>query len=489
MHRVVFLLLLCSWMYGAPLRVPASQFYDTTVPIAGHPGHYPFISSLTFRKMADHRIDQTVEWFDPESVKLGDILYVNIWLLPWFVNYVHDQIPFPYILISADVGDWVPNPAIQRLLYEPKLAAWFCRNMVFSNHPKLFQIPMGSDYSLFGFSTTQVGILLNTMAKHLDKEHLLYMNHYPRKLGDRIQLVEMFENASYCFTRMQSHQTFVDTPFVQYIEELASSKFVLSPIGYELDCVRTWEALALGTIPIVEHTFIDPLLEDLPVLIVDDWNEITQVFLESHLEELKTRSREKAFFPFWEEKIRKVQREIREGKWENANLKATAFSESEISDLRSIFSGHKRILCKGFLTTYRPLQLAEYFSLCLYDPWLNAEMFARYESPYKQNISLVFPDQYEGGFNALLMRHHALFLDLTYFRNSLLTNFDIDFTHPSHLLKRHLIEVFQNMSLFSLICGTSVDDPHVSQVLAQISEELHVEIQRLGPFWFLEKGF
>lgn len=185
MRPAFLLLLVSSWIYGAPLWVPANSHYDTTVPIAGHPGHYPFISDLTFRKMADHRIDQTVEWFDPESVKPGDIIYVNVWLLPWFTRSVHDQIPFPYILISADVGDWVPTPAIQKLLYDPKVAAWFCRNIVFSHHPKVFQIPMGADYSLFGFATNQVGILLNTMAKHLDKEHLLYMNHYPRKRGGR----------------------------------------------------------------------------------------------------------------------------------------------------------------------------------------------------------------------------------------------------------------------------------------------------------------
>jgi hypothetical protein len=249
--------------------------------------------------------------------------------------------------------------------------------------------------------------------------------------------------------------------------------------------LRTWEAIALGAIPIVEHTFIDPLLEDLPVLIIDDWNKITQAFLEERFEALKKRSREKAFFPYWEEKIRKVQREIREGIWEGAQLEKTAFNESEIADLCTIFKECESVLYKGFLTTLRPLQLAKHFSLCLYDPWLNVEMFARLESPYKENITLI-GDQED--FNVYFMKHRALFLDLTYFRNSLLNDFSIDFTHPSHLLKCHLLEVYRNMSLFSLICGTSAEDPYVSKVLAQIAEELHVEVQRLGPFWFIEKG-
>lgn len=485
MRWLILFLILYSWIHPEPLKVPASQYYDTSVPIKNHPGHYPFVSCLTFKKIADHRVDQTVEWFDPEAVKLGDLVYVNAWLLPWFLTQAHDRIGFPYILISGDVGDWMPDPAIQKLLYDPKVAAWFCRNIVFSHHPKIFQIPMGTDYSLFDFETTQVGALLNVMAKRPDQKHLLYMNHYPRMLGDRIRLIEMFENEPYCFTKVRSHKPFVKTPFVQYLEEMASSKFVLSPIGFELDCLRTWEAIVLGAIPIVEHTFIDPLLEDLPVLIIDDWNQITKAFLEERFEKLRKCERKKAFFPFWEEKIRKVQREIREGTWEGARLEATNFSESEIGDLRSIFKGHDQILYKGFLTTLRPLQLAKHFSLCLHDPWLNEEMFARFDSPHKKSIQLVGDRQ---DFYALFSTYRVLFLDLTYFRNSLLTNFSIDFTHPSHLLKRHLLEVYRNMSLFSLVCGTSAEDSYVSKVLAEVGEELHVEIQRLGPFWFFEKG-
>lgn len=486
MCRILFLLICCSWIQAEPLRVPASQYYDITVPIKNHPGHYPFISCLTFKRMADHLVDQTVEWFDPAAVKLGDLVYVNAWLLPWFLSQAHDQIAFPYILISGDVGDWMPDPNLQKLLYDPKVAAWFCRNIVFSHHPKIFQIPMGTDYSLFNFETTQVGALLNVMAKKLDPKHLLYMNHYPRKLGNRIQLIEMFENEPYCFTKVRSRKAFIETPFVQYLEEIASSKFVLSPIGYELDCLRTWEAIVLGAIPIVEHTFIDPLFEDLPVLIIDDWSQITQTFLEERIDALKMRSREKAFFPFWEKEIRKVQKEVKEGTWQGARLEASSFNEAEMEDLQTIFQGHKSILYKGFLTTLRPLQMAKNYSLCLYDPWLGEGMFARLESPHKKNIRFI---QSHEDFYALFMDYKALFLDLTYFRNSLLTNFSIDFTHPSHLLKCHLLEVYRNMSLFSLICGTSAEDPYVSKVLAQIAEELHVEVQRLGPFWFIEKGF
>jgi hypothetical protein len=46
------------------------------------------------------------------------------------------------------------------------------------------------------------------------------------------------------------------------------------PQGNGVDTHRIWEALALGTIPIVRTSSIDPLFVDLPVLIVHDWAEL-----------------------------------------------------------------------------------------------------------------------------------------------------------------------------------------------------------------------
>jgi hypothetical protein len=51
--------------------------------------------------------------------------------------------------------------------------------------------------------------------------------------------------------------------------------FVLSPHGMGLDCHRTWEALALGHIVIVTSSSLDSLYEDLPVITIKSWDDIT----------------------------------------------------------------------------------------------------------------------------------------------------------------------------------------------------------------------
>ena len=69
------------------------------------------------------------------------------------------------------------------------------------------------------------------------------------------------------------------TKFENYMYELKTYKFCLSPPGRGLDTHRAWEALMMGTIPLMISTTQDHLFEKLPVVIVDDWEQITTQFL------------------------------------------------------------------------------------------------------------------------------------------------------------------------------------------------------------------
>jgi hypothetical protein len=66
----------------------------------------------------------------------------------------------------------------------------------------------------------------------------------------------------------------------------------LSPPGGGLDCHRTWEALILGCIPIVKRFNIplENVYADLPVLIVDDWEDVTEELLVSTIKDFNSRT-------------------------------------------------------------------------------------------------------------------------------------------------------------------------------------------------------
>ena len=74
----------------------------------------------------------------------------------------------------------------------------------------------------------------------------------------------------------------------KYINELSNCKFCLSLPGKGMDCYRTWEALTLGVIPIVIRTkHMNSIYDNLPVIIIDDINEITHEFLNEQFEIVK----------------------------------------------------------------------------------------------------------------------------------------------------------------------------------------------------------
>ena len=60
-----------------------------------------------------------------------------------------------------------------------------------------------------------------------------------------------------------------------YFKQLTKYAFVASPPGRGYDSHATWEALLAGCIPIVPRSTLDPMFENLPVWLIDDWREVT----------------------------------------------------------------------------------------------------------------------------------------------------------------------------------------------------------------------
>jgi hypothetical protein len=93
-----------------------------------------------------------------------------------------------------------------------------------------------------------------------------------------------------------------------YFDLVSRSSFLWSPPGYGWSCYRTWEAICIGTIPIVLRANgpIDEVYADLPVLMVDDYTQITKQLLHHTLEEYATRSFDwsKVSWSYWNSKIR-----------------------------------------------------------------------------------------------------------------------------------------------------------------------------------------
>ena len=102
-----------------------------------------------------------------------------------------------------------------------------------------------------------------------------------------------------------------DTPLNRYDTWGAYTQhvFVASPRGNGLDTIRTWEALMLGCIVIVRRIpgecVLEELYQDLPVVIIDRWSDLTRDFLSRILSEYAQRTfrYEKLGTSYWIERI------------------------------------------------------------------------------------------------------------------------------------------------------------------------------------------
>ncbi|HSW72736.1 MAG TPA: hypothetical protein VLG44_04960, partial [Chlamydiales bacterium] len=432
------------------------------------------------------------------DVELGDIIYLNLWYIDWFEKEVHDRISIPYILLTCDVGDWFPSPNHKRLLYDPKLATWFCRNIVFSYHPKAIQIPIGQAERYFPEPEPLAYLLDFITKKPFSKENLLYMNYLPRPWGDRDKIYKLFENESYCFSRNHTGVQWGCISRNDYYHELAASKFVISPLGLETDCLRNWEAMILDCIPIMEHSFVESLFEGLPAVLIHDWTEINEDFLLKKYEELTDRKIDKVFFTPWRRVIEERQASIRNGDSSHSELEATKFPEQDLKDLCSILEPlGPNLIYIGFATPVHALQLANQASFLtkiqLCDLWMDQKTLRAFEQylvdptllANSKKLSFIPYKTFDTLYPNLAKKKIPVFFDFSYYRNSLIK--DTNLKNWRHSLLRDLDEFYKQTSPGTLICGNMIHNQYVKEVLEKLSEKYGIKISQKGNFWFFHK--
>ena len=97
--------------------------------------------------------------------------------------------------------------------------------------------------------------------------------------------------------------------FEDYITTLETYKFCICPPGRGIDTHRCWEALMVGTIPIVLSSPLNSLYINLPVLIVENFTLITEDYLNYEYNKLinKEYAFEKLYSHYWKNELFKLK--------------------------------------------------------------------------------------------------------------------------------------------------------------------------------------
>lgn len=254
-----------------------------------------YITGHGFKACADYVVESEQCLFNPAKVQARSIIFVKVDYVRYFFKKIFPKINNPIILITHN-GDYSAPGKCAEYLDDPRIIAWFGQNCDVYSHPKFIPIPIGIANAEWRHGNTAIfDAVLDYLMRHPHKKKLskLYIN-FEATHPIRTQLRQLFHNKSFVeFASVKPPQ--------KYLLEMSRYKFVLSPQGNGLDCHRTWEALLMGAIPVMKTSTLDSLYEGLPVIIVQDWDDITEEFLERKYQEIQTTTynREKLFMNYW----------------------------------------------------------------------------------------------------------------------------------------------------------------------------------------------
>jgi hypothetical protein len=266
---------------------------------------FPYVTGDTFRAACDYVVDETKIPFEPDKVNFAATIFLNAELMDYFFSELHPRIAQPYILVTHNSDKAIPGFFV-KYLQDPKLLAWFGQNVGLI-HPKMIPLPIGIANNYWAHGNIAVLATLQERTKQCQKKHLLYLNiATDTNSAARHHVQTFFAQKSFCYASPRRL-------WQDYLMDVAQSFFVASPEGNGLDCHRTWEALLMGSIPVVKTSTLDSMYKDLPVVIVKEWEEVNESFLRTTYDQLQKQSfnAEKVYAGYWIELIKSKQRQLR----------------------------------------------------------------------------------------------------------------------------------------------------------------------------------
>ena len=253
----------------------------------------------------------------------GMSIYVCSNLLNFFVSQIMPKIKHKFTLVTGDSDLCVPKEALsesdtRKLINNSYILKWFAQNTEIQNNDIIIQLPIGLDYHTISTNPTHSWINLGEGYSAKEQENILInLRQQMKPFFERLPYIyvnfsinnDRFLQRKNAFEQISHNLLFINQNFTKRTnvwKNILNYTFVLSPFGMGMDCHRTWEALCLGAIPILKAPKFKKLFEDLPVLIVDDWSEITRELLDETIIEFKNKdfNYEKLKLKFWVDKIK-----------------------------------------------------------------------------------------------------------------------------------------------------------------------------------------
>jgi len=283
----------------------------------------PFVSGDGFRHLCKYRCEMEGCLFSGQQVESGQCVFIATTDLKTFqttTKYLHafskivDKIQQKFVVIthngdlsSPDGDDWhqhessIWSERFSHLLTNINLVTWFASNCHWQGYPHIFKpsklicIPIGIEnrYNKIGKFPEKYFSWMERRS-YIVPDRKLLVAFTPHKIKPFREPALKALTAKWITRERMGRDA--------WKKAVQSHLFVACPPGHGYDTHRVWEVLLAGSIPIVPSTPMDSMYDNLPVVIVDNWKEVNESFLDNIYRHFSVRDDfmvEKLFMPYW----------------------------------------------------------------------------------------------------------------------------------------------------------------------------------------------
>lgn len=257
------------------------------------PSSAPLLSGDTYRSIADKIFDETHRCKGNE-IKHNDIVFISSNMLDMF-RLEMKTVVNSFILLTHQ-GDINIDEKYKDIAENKYVIKWFAQNCLLA-HEKVIPIPIGLE-DRWRHNNGVVCRYTRKNAPSIPRVAVAFT------LGTNLEK----RIACYKALKLSSIADELEQPLNNrlYISKARKYMFIASPPGNGADCHRTWEALYINSIPIVEDNYMNRYLKNLglPLWLVTDWDEVAEMtennLCKKYREVMNDSNRDSAFTRYWE---------------------------------------------------------------------------------------------------------------------------------------------------------------------------------------------
>ncbi len=184
------------------------------------------------------------------------------------------------------------------------LHIWFGQNVMTTDN-RVTSLPIGLENDYIAGQPQRKKILFEKSKENKQANKLVYLNcSIGTYRPDRQTAYDYFSNKTWCTVKPHG-----SLDYHGYTNDILDHNFSICPRGNGLDCHRNWEILYLNRYPVMKRYHgLEKLYSDLPVVFVNNWQEVTEELLHTKLNEFKsnTYNMDKLKFSYWKNLIENV---------------------------------------------------------------------------------------------------------------------------------------------------------------------------------------